>query len=225
MKIELQDIHNRMPCNRLTLILFILSLIVFNAAAQDKVADEEKLVQFSGVVVSSDSLEPVPYTNILIKGTRSGAVSDINGFFSFVAKENDVIEFSALGYKTAYFTIPDSLSSKRYTCIQAMTSDTLFLSETIIFPWPTIEDFKKAFVSVQVPNDDMQRAEKNLELAEMKERMQNMPMDGSMNYQNFIDQQVYKNYYNGQYMPNNLLNPFAWAQFIKAWKEGKFKKK
>jgi len=71
----------------------------------------------------------------------------------------------------------------------------------------------------------MQRAQKNLNLAEMKERYMNYPMDGSMNYKNFVDQQVYKNYYNGQYMPNNLLNPFAWAQFVKAWKEGKFKRK
>jgi len=26
-------------------------------------------------------------------------------------------------------------------------------------------------------------------------------------------------------MPNNLLNPIAWAKFIKAWKRGDFKKK
>lgn len=214
-----------MPFFKLSIIIIFQNFLVFISAAQNTSLDNEKLLQFSGVVITSDSLDPVPYTNIIIKGTRSGTVSDINGFFSFVAKENDVIEFSALGYKTAYFTIPDSLTSKRYTCIQAMTSDTLFLSETVIYPWPTIEQFKKAFVSVQIPNDDEQRAEKNLELAEMKERMMNMPMDGSINYKNFIDQQVYKNYYIGQSMPINLLNPFAWAQFIKAWKEGKFKKK
>ena len=215
-----------MPSKILVIITILFSFIAIDATAQDNATTkDEKLVQFSGVVVTSDSLTPVPFTNILIVGTRSGAVSDINGFFSFVAKENDEIEFSALGYKTAYFTIPDSLTSKRYTCIQSMTSDTLFLSETVIYPWPTVEEFKKAFVSVQLPNDDEQRAEKNLDLSEMKERMENMPMDGSMNYQNFIDQQVYKNYYNGQYMPNNLLNPFAWAKFIKAWKEGKFKRK
>ena len=138
---------------------------------------------------------------------------------------NDVIEFSALGYKTSSFTIPDSLYSKRYTCIQVMTSDTMFLSETVIYPWPTIEEFKKAFVEADIPNDDQQRAMKNLELAEMKERMMNMPMDGSQNYKNYIDQQIAKNYYNGQYQPISLLNPIAWAKFIQAWKEGKFKRK
>jgi hypothetical protein len=51
-----------------------------------------------------------------------------------------------------------------------------------------------------------------------------MKMDGSMNYQNYIDQQTSKLYYAGQTQPISLLNPFAWAQFIKAWKEGKFKR-
>lgn len=205
--------------------LILLTGLVANIHAQDTITNDEKLVQFSGVVITNDSLEPVSYANIIISGTHSGTIADRDGFFSFVAKEKDVIEFNALGYKTVYFKIPDNLVSKRYTCIQMMNADTLFLSETVIYPWPNIEQFKKAFVTAQIPNDDEQRAMKNLALAEMKERMENMPMDGSMNYRNFVNQQVYKNYYNGQYMPNNLLNPFAWAQFIKAWKEGKFKRK
>jgi PPE-repeat protein len=52
-----------------------------------------------------------------------------------------------------------------------------------------------------------------------------MPMDGNMNYQNYIDQTVSKLYYAGQTQPISLLNPFAWAQFIKAWQDGKFKRK
>jgi hypothetical protein len=204
--------------------LFALCLFMVCLKAQDTRVKNKKLVQFSGIVVTRDSLNPVPYVNIVIKGTKRGTISDYNGFFSFVSEEGDIIDFSALGYRTVTFRIPDSLSLSRYSWIQVMTTDTIYLSETIIVPWPTLEQFKKAFVMVKIPNDDMQRAQKNLNLAEMKERCMNYPMDGSMNYRNFVDQQVYKSYYNGQYMPNNLLNPFAWAQFVKAWKEGKFKK-
>jgi hypothetical protein len=32
-----------------------------------------------------------------------------------------------------------------------------------------------------------------------------------------------KLYYIGQLPPNNLLNPLAWAEFVKAWKNGDFK--
>ncbi|MBK6839366.1 MAG: hypothetical protein IPG90_14770 [Bacteroidetes bacterium] len=44
------------------------------------------LVQFSGIVVTSDSLNPVPYTSIMIRNTYRGTVGDYYGFFSFVAK-------------------------------------------------------------------------------------------------------------------------------------------
>ena len=34
-----------------------------------------------------------------------------------------------------------------------------------------------------------------------------------------------KTYYAGQIPPMNIFNPFAWAEFVKAWKRGDFKKK
>jgi len=208
-------------------IYFILFACLFSLTteAQIQPKKEKKLIQFSGVVVTGDSLDHVPFASVLIKGTKKGTITDYYGFFSFVAEAGDVIEFSALGYKPASFIIPDSFKLSRYSWIQVLNTDTIYLSETVIIPWPTLEQFKKTFVETRIPNDDMQRAQKNLDLAEMKERALNLPMDGSMNFKNYIDKQVYQNYYNGQYMPNNLLNPFAWAQFIKAWKNGKFKQK
>jgi len=44
-------------------------------------------------------------------------------------------------------------------------------------------------------------------------------------YHNYMSSQADKLYYKGQTMPNNLLNPIAWAKFIQAWKRGDFKKK
>jgi len=51
-----------------------------------------------------------------------------------------------------------------------------------------------------------------------------MRMSSRMNYQNFIYKETSRLYYNGQTQPISILNPFAWAQFIKAWREGKFKR-
>jgi hypothetical protein len=211
---------------KLIKIHFVIMLCLFSLVikAQDPKVNEKKLIQFSGIVVTGDSLDPVPFANVVIKGTKKGAVSDYSGFFSFVAEVGDVIEFSALGYKPAIYKVPDSLKLSRYSWIQVLNTDTIYMSETVIMPWPTVDQFKKTFVTSAIPNDDMQRAQKNLDLAEMKERAMNIPMDGSMNFKNLVDQHVYQNYYKGQYMPNNLLNPIAWVQFIKAWKEGKFKR-
>ncbi len=184
-----------------------------------------KLIQFSGVVVSGDSLQPIPFVNIMIKNTYHGTVSDYYGYFSFVAQENDVIEFSSLGYKKNSFIIPDSLEESRYSLIQMLNGDTILLNAAIIYPWPTKEQFKQAFISLELPNDDMARAQRNLEREAMRQRGEALGMDGSMNQKYYMQQRTSHMYYAGQLPPNNLLNPIAWAKFIQAWKQGEFKRK
>ena len=206
---------------KIALLIFLI-LVLNNLFAQ---VSNKELVQFSGVIVNADSLNPVPFTNIIVKGTGRGTVSDYYGFFSFIAKRNDTLIFSSIGYKDALFIIPDTITSNRYSLIQILTSDTILLAETVIYPWPTKDQFKEAFVNLHVPDDDYERAKKNLARAELKERASNYKMDGSLNYKNYIDQQTSKLYYIGQYQPISILNPFAWAKFIEAWQNGDFKNK
>ena len=205
-------------------VIFLISLLPFfqPANAQESVDD---LIQFSGITVTADSLNPVPFTKITIKNKKKGTTSDVYGYFSFVAHKNDTILFNALGYKPASYVIPDSITKNRYSLIQLMTSDTLTLSAAFIFPWPTYEDFKRAFATLVIPDDDLERARRNLNPDEMRMRIDNYPMDAQMNYNNYIENQTSKLYYFGQQQPFNIFNPFAWAKFIQAWKEGKFKKK
>ena len=205
--------------------LLISIIFIYISAFTQTDKQTEKLIQFSGVVVSSDSLKPVPYCNIIDKGTRHGTTSDYFGYFSFVAAKGDIIRFSSVGYKNSEFTIPDTLTSNKYSLIQLMYEDTILLQTAIIYPWPSKEQFAKAFVNTDIPNDDYHRAKANLSRAEMKERMDAIPMDGAMNFQWQQKQYQSKLYYAGQYPPNNLLNPIAWAKFIEAWKKGDFKKK
>ena len=186
---------------------------------------DNDLVQFSGMVVTGDSLFAVPYVNIKIRSTNRGTTSDFYGFFSIVARKGDIIQFSAMGFKAGEYHIPDTLKSNRYSLIQMLTNDTILLKETVIYPWPTKEQFRQAFVWNKIPDDDLTIAQKNLDKQEMRDRARLMPMDGSMNYRNYMDQQVGKLYYKGQIQPMNIFNPFAWAEFIQAWKRGDFKKK
>jgi hypothetical protein len=185
--------------------------------------DNMSLVQFSGITITADSLNPVPYAKIHDVSTRRGTTSDVNGYFSFVAHKQDTIVFSALGFKPVTFIIPDTITKQRYSLIQLMTGDTLTLTAAYIFPWPTLEDFKRAFIDMKIPDDELEIARKNLLAADIRMRAEDYPMDASMNYRNYIDNQTSKLYYYGQQQPFSIFNPFAWAAFIKAWKEGKFK--
>lgn len=208
-------------------ILFLFLPFFMNAQIEQQDQQEyyKDLVQFSGAVVTGDSLHPVPFTHIIDHNTSFGTISDYYGYFSFVARKGDSITFSAVGFKKGLFVIPDTIKNSRYTLFQVMNTDTIYLNETVIYPWPTKEQFKEAFLALELEDDDMEIARKNLDRYDLSVRAEAMPMDGNMNYRNYIDQTVSKLYYAGQTQPISLLNPFAWAQFIKAWQDGKFKRK
>lgn len=209
------------------IFLFLLFAVPALAQAQLKQQQpaERGLIQFSGIVVDADSLKPLPFTTIVIRSTNRGTVCDYFGYFSFVAQKGDTIDFSSIGFKRSTFIIPDTLTINKYSLIQVLRSDTILLKETVIYPWPTREQFREAFLKLNIPDDDLEKARKNLAAAGMKDQMNSMAMDGSMNYRNVMQQQTSKLYYAGQLPPNNLLNPIAWSKFIQAWKNGDFKRK
>jgi len=205
------------------LIIFALTCIS-QAYTQESDDEDDGLVQFSGIIVNADSIQPIPFTHIIDITTNKGTMADFYGYFSFVARKNDTIIFSAMGYKKSEYIIPDTVSYKRYSLIQVMTSDTIMLPQTVIYPWPSREQFAEAFLTLDVPDDDFERAKKNMDQAALRDMAVEMPMDGSMNYKYNMQLHRDRLYYLGQTQPITILNPFAWAQFIEAWKDGKFKR-
>lgn len=206
-------------------IVTLLAALLISISCSSQIISDTTLIQFSGVVVNADSLSPIPFANILIKDTWHGTITDLYGFFSFVAHPKDLVVFNALGYKTAFYTIPDTLTVNRYSLIQVMRPDTIILNETLIYPWPTYEQFKQAFVDLSIPDDEIERAKKNITEINKLIYYDKGGMTSSMNFRNYIDNRVSQSYYAGQMTPNSLLNPFAWALFMKAWSDGKFKVK
>ena len=205
---------------------FLITVFLILACVTSKAqVNYTGLVQFSGVVVTGDSLRPVPFVSIVIKSSYRGTISDYNGFFSFVAQVKDTIEFSAIGFKKGTYVIPDTLTTDRYSLIKIMSRDTILLQETVIYPWPTKDQFKQAFLNLKVPDNDLERANRNLALSEMRDLMLNTPMDGSGNYKALMLERQNKNYTAGQYPSISLLNPIAWAKFIEAWQRGDYKRK
>lgn len=203
----------------------LLALLAFTGSlfAQPG-ADKPNLVQFSGVVVT-DSLMPVPFTNILVKNTYRGTMTDVYGYFSFVAQEGDTILFSAVGFQRSQYVIPDSLTDSKYSMIHVLNRDTVTLKEFTVYPWPSREQFRDAFLALRLPADDHQLALRNLSPAEMVQRMENLPPDAYQSFQYQMAMDHTRLYYSGGTPVVNLFNPIAWAQFLQAWQNGAFKKK
>jgi len=211
---------------RILFSTLVVSLLLGLSPLWGQSADE-RLVQFSGMVLdgTTDQLIPVPYANILVKDKGRGTYSDFNGFFSIVVEKGDTIEFSAVGYKTVLFAIPDSLKDNRYSIVQLMTQDTINLPETVVFPWPSKEHFKLEFLAMDVSSQMQERAARNLAEETLERMRHSVPADGRENANFYLRQQARSYYYIGQQPPMNIFNPIAWKQFFDAWKRGDFKKK
>lgn len=189
-------------------------------------ADEPRVIQFSGQVFTEidNELAAVPFVNIAIKGTSRGTYSDYEGFFSLVAREGEVVIFSALGFETIEYEVPTDLWSDRYTLIQMMTKDTLTLPETVIYPWPSRKYFDIQFLAMDVSNELQRRAAANLSEEAMARLREDLPADGGETSSLYFRQQSQAYYHQGQFKPMQILNPMAWKQFIDAWRDGKFRR-
>ncbi len=203
---------------------FLFALLAISSFTFGQTGKDRRLVQFSGVVVTGDSLESVPFTSILTKGSFRGTISDVYGYFSFVAQAGDTIEFAAVGFKRGNYIIPDSLHDNKYSMIHVLYPDTVMLRPLEVYPWPSKEQFRDAFMALNLTDNEYARAIKHLNSAEVLQRMENLPPDPGLaaHYQNAIDNT--RIYNQGMAPTVNLFNPIAWAQFVQAWKAGQFKK-
>lgn len=216
-------------------LLSILFLVCFSSSLIGQIdsttvttsEDSTKLVQFSGLVLdgTGDDLEPIPFVAVSVSGEARGVYTDWKGFFSLVVERGEKVNFSAIGYKDASFEIPDTLSDSRYSLVQLLTTDTINLPETVVFPWPSREHFKLEFLALSVEDEMTNNAEENLSERSLAAIVKRTTMDGNENSDYYLRQQAKSYYNNGQIAPMNIFNPLAWRDFFKAWKNGDFKKK
>jgi len=203
-------------------LFFVTSFFAQNPA--EKNLRNEKYIQVSGVVLD-DSLQPLPFVSIMLKGTRSGTVSDFYGFFTIVAKAGDEMQFFSINHKNKVYNLSDTLTGKHYSIIQILTKDTIQLPTVNVFPWPSKEQFKRAILNLDLTDTDIDRAAKNMDNDDVRSSIRGGTMDAASNYRVRMQQQYTRLYQAGQYPSVSLLNPVAWAQFIDAWRKGKLKVK
>lgn len=204
----------------------LLSFVFLPFASKAQFSNfKDSVVQLYGVVMTADSLQALQSVSIAIKGQNRGTITNSQGVFSIVALKGDVIEFTSVGFKPKKVEIPKDMPGNQFSIIQLMINDTIYLAATIIKQRPSREQFERDFLNTQIPDDNLATARKNNDENTRKLLMATLPRDGQEAASAYMSKQAAKNYYNGQLPPQNIFNPFAWADFIKAWKRGDFKSK
>lgn len=203
----------------------ILSFVFPQAAKAQFENFQDSVVQLYGVVMTADSLRGLPDVSVVVKGTGRGTLTNYQGVFSIVVMKGDVVEFTFVGFKPLQVTIPRNLVGNQYNVVQLMVTDTVYLPATIIKPRPTREQFERDFVNSEVPDDNIEVARQNNDVAKRRALAAAMPRDGREAANLNLSSGARRTYYSGQVPPMNIMNPVAWGEFIRAWKRGDFKKK
>ncbi|MDX2361501.1 MAG: carboxypeptidase-like regulatory domain-containing protein [Crocinitomicaceae bacterium] len=206
---------------------FILCVFAISSFASFSQADtiylDSTMIQLSGVVVDEETLEAMPYTTIFDKTARRGVIADFYGYFSLVTFPGDTLFFSFYGHKTTTYVVPDTLTDNRYSIIHMMKKDTLDFPAVDVYPWPSRDDFARAFIEMQPYDDALRKAQRELSGESLAFAAAKLEGDGSLAYGTIVNQRNTQLYTNNQLPANNLLNPYAWAKLVKDWKAGKLK--
>jgi TonB-linked SusC/RagA family outer membrane protein len=94
-----------------TIILLLLSSFVMGQGV------------ITGSVSDEDSGESMPGVNIIVKGMKGGAVTDLNGNFNIKASKGDTLIFSFMGYHTKEVGITNQVNLKITLSLENKTLD------------------------------------------------------------------------------------------------------
>ncbi|MBM56129.1 MAG: hypothetical protein CMB32_06200 [Euryarchaeota archaeon] len=217
----------------LTYFLAIIALASFNipnhlatnhlefASTNDSI--QEVVVQVSGLVVTGDSLTPLPYATVYRARDSRGTMTDANGFFSLPALEGDTLQFSSTGFIQRFAVIEEGGENNRISIVQPMSRDTVMISDAVIYPWPSRERFKQEFLALGLQDGNMTISDQAIDPFDVYDRLIDVGLDGQAASTEVMRQMSMEMHYGG-YPTTNILNPVAWARFIQALKNGDLKR-
>lgn len=85
-------------------------------------------IRITGTVVSAEDNQPIPGVSVLVKGTNSGTVTDLDGRYTIEAEPGAVLRFSFIGYMAFEATV----STQSASINVALQPDITQLSEVVI---------------------------------------------------------------------------------------------
>lgn len=203
---------------------FLIFIFLFPFLAKTLAQEQEPYMQLSGMV-KNDLNDPIPFVHVIVKQSERSTVSDQNGLYTIIVEPRDTVFFQCVGYKLKKIVMPPTIATRHINREIRMDVDTVMLNTVVIFPWKTYAEFKNAVINTELPkNKDMEAAQMNIALIQTQVLLSysNTP---NMNFRNVMMQQFEKNRTYGQAPYYAIFDAMAWSRFIRALKNGEFKRK
>jgi hypothetical protein len=205
---------------------FFYTTLLFILAVSDnygQTIENEKYVQVSGIITDK-SYKPVPGVAVVSKKLKKGTLSERTGIYSITSTLGDTIFFRALGFKRYHTIIPETFENSHCEVDIVLDIDTIQIKEVNIMPWKNYSDFIKDITKIRPVDPIIENMNDNIASIYVAIANQgNYNISPEAGYRYAMEQNFNSMATREQYPINNLLNPFAWAKFIKGIKNGLFK--
>jgi TonB-linked SusC/RagA family outer membrane protein len=127
---------------RIKLMLLIILAFQVTLFGQEK--------QVKGTVTDASGAS-MPGVNVMLKGTQTGTVTDINGNYSIVASEKDILVFSFIGYLEEEYPVGTN------TVIDVgLEEDVIGLDEVVVIGYGTQKKKLNTGATVNIGGDEVQ---------------------------------------------------------------------
>lgn len=203
----------------------IFCLFLMGQSVDSFAQGEKKYITFSGFVIDGTNDEPLAGAYVINDKAGRGVFTNGRGYFILDVFPGDSILFSYLGFKKQFHIIPKSVGLN-YSAVVELSMDAKLLKEVKVYPFRTEDEFKTAFLEMELP-DQKERdiLEKNYSSENIKMAAANQAMGSMGNYRYSMDQQLMHLQAQKQTTMNPLTNIAAWSSFIKSVKNGSFSDK
>ena len=119
--------------------------------------------KISGIVVSSEDNEPIVGASIMVEGTKTGTITDIDGRFTLNVAEGVKLQISYIGMKTTVVKAKKNMVVK-------MESDSEVLGEVVVTGMQRVDKRLFSGAAVQLSGDDVKMDADDLNRSLMRGR-------------------------------------------------------
>jgi hypothetical protein len=137
---------------RILLLLLILFFFLNSSSATN--IENDSIISISGQIVTTTGISSIPLAHLIIKGKRSGQICDSLGIFHLQVKQSDTLIISALGFRTQEWAIPFIFDTTLPKFFQIPLEKMAYLlKEVNVFALGTWDEFKDAFLKLEIKNE------------------------------------------------------------------------
>lgn len=148
-------------------VFILLSFLSIYSFSQD--IESETSLSISGKLLDSYTGDFLPYAHIYNVSQKNGTITDNYGFFKLKINEQDTLNISFVGYKTLVIKNINNYKTGNEYMEFKMTPEVYTLSEVIINPLGTYEQFKWNIINLKLPESETERINREINVLAKRE--------------------------------------------------------